>query len=368
MYSLFAGQECIAGFIVGASTRIRDAFRPRTKKCYQLLFRNFVAFCIHAKISIQCISLSVVLAFLEFLAWNQVSVHMVANNVSAIKANLVLYGLDHTFMDHPRIKYFIKSMKMSRPLSVTDRPIMSIKTLHSFISACSFIPFGKVYAAVFLIAHFGFLRISNVAPHSYKDFHPSRHLTPSDVTFSKKFMFLSIKWSKTNQFRDKVQVITLPGLRNSVLCPVKALKAAMALYNPSQSDHLFQFFSAGRWTVLIDSRIRKILSRLNLKLGFQSNKYTFYTFCRSGATLAYNLNASLQSIKNMAPGHQTVSGLTSKKINILAKRLLRLLLPLCKYFPTFTGPLRVLYYIHVIILYKYISMHTYLGLISCISQ
>ena len=153
------------------------------------------------------------MAFLEFLAWNQVFVHMIANHVSAIKVNLVMYGLEYEFMDHPRIRYLLKSMKMSRPLSVTQRPIMSIKTLHAFIAACSFIRFGKIYAAVFLIAYFGFLRISNLALHSYGDFDPSRHPTPSDVKFSKKFMHLFIKWSKSNQFRDKVQVITLPRLK-----------------------------------------------------------------------------------------------------------------------------------------------------------
>ena len=141
-----------------------------------------------------------------------------------------------------------------------------------------FIPFGKIYAAVFLIAYFGFLRISNLAPHSYGDLDPSRHLTPPDVKFSKKFMYLSIKWSKTNQFRDKVQVITLPRLKNSILCPVNALKHAMVLYNPAPNDPLFQIFSAGRWSVLIDSRIRKVLAKLNVKLGLPSNKYTFHTF------------------------------------------------------------------------------------------
>ena len=141
------------------------------------------------------------------------------------------------------------------------------------------------------IAYFGFLRISNVAPHSYRDFDPSRHLT------LKKLMSLSIKWSKTNQFMAKVQVITLPRLKYSILCPVKALKAAMAMYNPSPNDPLFQIFSAGRWTVLIDSCIRKILSRLNVNLGFHSNKCIFHTFRLSGATLAYRSNVSLQSIK-----------------------------------------------------------------------
>ena len=110
-------------------------------------------------------------------------------------------------------------------------------------------------------------------------------------------MYLSIKWSKSNQFRDRVQVITLPRLKSSILCPVRALKQAMALYNPAPHDPLFQIFSAGRWSVLIDSRIREVLATLNVKLGFPSNKYTFHTFHRSGATSAYNSNASLQSSK-----------------------------------------------------------------------
>ena len=56
---------------------------------------------------------------------------------------------------------------MTRPLSFTDGPIITIYILHSFISACEFIHFGNLYAAFFLIAYFGSLRISNLAPHAY---------------------------------------------------------------------------------------------------------------------------------------------------------------------------------------------------------
>ena len=48
------------------------------------------------------------MVFLEFLAWNQVFVHIMANFVCVIKANLVLYGLDHTFLGHLRIKAVMK--------------------------------------------------------------------------------------------------------------------------------------------------------------------------------------------------------------------------------------------------------------------
>ena len=262
--------------------------------------------------------------------------------MSAIKANLVIYGLEYELIDHPRIRYFLKSMKMSRPLSVTHRPIMSIQTLHSFIAACSFIPYGKIFAAVFLIAYFVFLRISNMAPHSYGGFDPSRHLTPADVKISKHFMYVSIKWSKTNQFRNRVETITLPRLKSSIICPVRALKQAMILYNPAPHDPLFQMFSAGKWSVLIDSRIRKVLAKLNVKLGFPPNEYTFHTFRRSGATLAYNSNACNPS-SNTVLGLQTVSGLIFRKTSPRVKKLLRLSLGLYKCFPTSTVPLRVLY-------------------------
>ena len=50
---------------------------------------------------------------------------------------------------------------------------------------CDHINCGSVLKSVFLIAFFGFLRISNIGPHAIAAFDPSRHLTPSDVKISK---------------------------------------------------------------------------------------------------------------------------------------------------------------------------------------
>ena len=42
-----------------------------------------------------------------------------------------MFSLDCLFIDHPNISYFLKSIKMTRPLSVTDRSIITINILHS---------------------------------------------------------------------------------------------------------------------------------------------------------------------------------------------------------------------------------------------
>ena len=122
-----------------------------------------------------------VLAYLEYLEENHVSVHMVANNISAIRASLIMYGLDYLCLDHPRVRYFVKALKINRPLAVVKRNVMD--TLKRLTLLCDEIQFGFVFKPVFLIAFFGFLRVSNLAPHSVAAFDPCRNMTISDITF-----------------------------------------------------------------------------------------------------------------------------------------------------------------------------------------
>ena len=243
-------------------------------------------------------TLPVLMAYLEYLVKNSVSVNMIANHVSALKAQFIMYGLPFQLLEHPEIRYFIKSLKINRPLTSVTRNIMSLDNLTALIHQCSFIPAGCVFKSIFLIAFFGFFRISNLAPHSLTSFDPSRHLTLRDISITSKFMQITVKWSKTLQTRDKFHMVTLPRLPGSVLCPVRALKKVIKLYHPQPDSPLFQMKTVNGWVVITDSKIRKVLSKLNKKLGFPSGHFTFHTFRRSGATLAFNSQVSIQKIKH----------------------------------------------------------------------
>ena len=59
----------------------------------------------------------------------------------------------------------------------------------------------------------------------------------------------------------------------------------------------FSFNIPSGWKVLIDSKIRKTLSRINQKLGLPPHFFTFHAFRRSGASLAFNANVPIQEIK-----------------------------------------------------------------------
>ena len=108
------------------------------------------------KIKLSQVDCKVVLSFLEALAKQNVSVHMLSNYVSAIKAYFSMYGLNYEMMEDPRIRYFLKSVRINRPLAVPKRNIMCIDVLKNLISLCSHIKMGVVYRAVFLTGFLAF--------------------------------------------------------------------------------------------------------------------------------------------------------------------------------------------------------------------
>ena len=264
-----------------------------------MLFRSFVAFSIFANVNIRQLSLSEALSYLEFLVDNRTTAHMVSNHVSAIRAMFVLYDIPYQLWDHPKIKYFIKSIKMARPLALPKKNIIDLNTLKSIIAVISNWPNSVVYKAVFLTAFFGFFRLSNIAPHAISEFDITRHFTGGDIFFQKDEVQLLLKWSKTMQYRNDYKLVSLPKLGKSTVCPYRALRNLMHLYAPDHQAPLFQIKTvAGGWQVLTDSRIRKTLANVNQKLRLPKNYYTFHAFRRSGATLAYEMDVPIKEIKD----------------------------------------------------------------------
>ena len=280
-----------------ANARLKGAFRPSTAKAYSVMFRTFVSFCVYMSIAVESIDVNGLLAFLECLKYNKTSVNMLANHLAAIRANFNVLGLNADILEDKRLKYYIKSIKLNRPVCVSTKNVISLEILHKIVHCCDTLYMGPIFKAVFLVAFFGFFRLSNLAPHSFSSFDVSRHLAAGDIFFCKKFVKILVKWTKTLQTHDQIKIISLPKLGKSPLCPYRALKAVLAMYSPSENQPLFQYKYACGWKPLIDSKIRKTLSLINVKLQFPTHFFTFHAFRRSGASLAFNANVPLQDIK-----------------------------------------------------------------------
>ena len=149
----------------GARQRLREAFRQKMQQCYKMLFRTF-GFCVCLSLDLNKVSTDDALFYLEYLVRNDVSVNMIANHVSVVRANFVILGLDFLIWDHPNIKYFQKSIKINRPLVATTTNLTDIQALTAMVKHCDSLYLSPIFKDVFLVGFFGFLCLLNISPHS----------------------------------------------------------------------------------------------------------------------------------------------------------------------------------------------------------
>ena len=102
------------------------------------MFRVFVAFCVYSGVILADVNVKFILSFLECLAQNQCSCAMIENYVSAIKASFILYELPFAVLCHPQIKYFVKSLKINRPLTLKLHNLIDLQTLRNLSETLAF--------------------------------------------------------------------------------------------------------------------------------------------------------------------------------------------------------------------------------------
>lgn len=80
---------------------------------------------------------------------------------------------------------------------------------------------ASVWAAA-LMMFYGLLRRSNVIPAGANTFDQALHLRRQDVVFTRNGVIITVRWSKTNQYRSRVREIPLPRIAGHPLCPAQA--------------------------------------------------------------------------------------------------------------------------------------------------
>ena len=90
--------------------------------------------------------------------------------------------------------------------------------------SCDILNDPILFRAIFLTSFYGFLRMSNIVPHSASQYSPSRHFLRQDLIFADPGADLIIKWTKTLQDHNSHHVIQFPSIQNPILGPVRALK------------------------------------------------------------------------------------------------------------------------------------------------
>ena len=209
--------------------RLLQSFRPATRRPYSRMFSGFMAFLVVAGLLPSQVDVQVLLAFMEYLCQNKFTPSNISNYLAGIQAYCVIYNIPTTLFRDEKIQMFIGSLKINRPLMIKNTSVLTHDMIVNILEVTAKLEAPQVFTSLYLLAFYSFLRLSNMVPHSFKNFDVSIHLARGDIIFSHDMATILVKWSKTIQSRDKIVCIHIPVLPGSKLCPVTALKHMLAI-------------------------------------------------------------------------------------------------------------------------------------------
>ena len=155
-------------------------------------------------------------------------------------------------------------------------------------------------AALFLVAFFSFLRISNLVPRTQRDIshHNPLYLKRSSVRFSSRGAVLLVTRTKTLQFNQRTLEIPLPFIPGSPLCPVSALRTYLQCVPAEPFSPLFGLCINGQYQPILAHHYTSFIKRAVSSIGLDPKNYSSHSFRRGGASFAFNNCAPTEFIKS----------------------------------------------------------------------
>ena len=195
----------------------------------------------------------------------------------------------------------VKGQPPSQKLPITPELLFRIHAMLNLRSS-----FDASFWAICLVSFFGMLRKSHLLVSSARSFDPSQQLLNSDLEIFPWGALLTLRWSKTIQFRERVVKLPLPLIPNSPLCPVIAIQRALSfVINPPQPSPAFMWYDLTSLSprVFTYSQFLKRLRTVLKALGLPASDYACHSFRRGGASFAFQAGLPVDLIKILGDWH-----------------------------------------------------------------
>ena len=224
--------------LTSAWQKINQAYRPSTSSAHRTHFRIFISFMYFMGLPIAVI-LHNLLVFFEYLHQNTLSVKVIKNYLSSIATVAKSYNMDYSASHHRAVLRYLRGLSLTSPFRPTSCGIFDIPTLLAISKQCEFLSDPILFRSIFLTSFYAFLRMSNIAPHTRRQFHPSKHLLRQDVILAPPGAHIILKWYKTMQDTKSIHIAQIPEISYVWLSPVRALNTLLASRQLSPTSPLF---------------------------------------------------------------------------------------------------------------------------------
>ena len=279
-----------------AKKRKVHAYRPGTHRNHSVVIRTYFAFCIHYSIQDIPLTVDTVTLFVEFLARTFMSAKSIINYLYGLKyLCLVLEQPVHVIQSF-QVQLTVKALKRTLPGGSNVKLPIHVDMLKAIChQVIKLFPgkLGIVLRCAYTFAFFTLLRVSNLAPYQVSQFDPHRQLCRNDVLFTTTGLAVLVKWSKTRQENNFINLIPLSPVPDSNICPVKAFQSMIKAIPAHTQAPLFTLQKSCITASQLNTCLRHTLASIDISPA----SYSMHSFRRGGTTFSIQSGLSLPQLK-----------------------------------------------------------------------
>ena len=221
--------------------------------------------------------------YTEYLAQRMKSAKSVKNYLSAVSLYHNLLGLLANNLDNFQYQTMRRALSLTMRHSPIQRLAIRPSLLAQICHVCDHLSTpGLVFKVAFLLAFYGFLRQSNLAPHCRTGLDSSRHTMRCDILIQAPVLVVLLKWTKIHQATQTPTAIPIPTIPGHALDPVAAYQAMIARVPTRHPSDPLLALPRGR--VLITRQLQTGLQAILSGLGYNARLYSLHSLRRGGAT------------------------------------------------------------------------------------
>ena len=278
-----------------------QAFATGTYRNRSSHWYAYLLFCKHYNIRPLPITEQIVCDYAVFLSCSLTSYNSVRNYLSSLRHFQLMNDFPVDWEDSYNLSLTLRGLKRILGDSSERKEPITPEMLASAFRAMDFNDNENVaYWALFVLGFFSLLRRSNLVPLCI-DYEQATNrmqfLRRGDVTFIQEGVLLSVKCSKTIQFRERLLYVVVPAIPGSVLCPVLALQKLLSIACMPSSVPLFSIPVANGFKVITASRFTAKIKDTVALLGANPSRFSPHSFRRGGATFAFSSGVPGEAIK-----------------------------------------------------------------------
>lgn len=274
---------------------ISQAWAPSTLKTRNSQWRVYIEFCMSEGLSPLPAEVTTVCRFLVNQS-RRVKYNTINNYVSAINVLHKFYSYDVNFREFYLTRFVLAGLKSELGAAVEQKHPLTIEQL---IIIRRNLPETEYNLTMWAAVVFGFrtlLRKSNIVPDGPDG---GEHvILRSDLQFYTDKLFVNVRSSKTNRYKERIFQIPIMKVINEWFCVYTMLQNHFLRFPVASSQPIFWKSSGQTTKPIIYSELLQFLKSVVCWVGLKPQEVGLHSLRRSGAGFLYSLGVPLSDIQS----------------------------------------------------------------------